>query len=222
MVVIASNNLKLVNRWSRALQKRYQLYIVNQKSSLLRSIVDIRPRLLVLDAQLPRLRLIRELPDIQKLSPVTRILVVSASPSNMEAIGVLRAGAKGYCGQNPSAVLLQKAARAVLRDEIWAARRTTSALIKELVSPTSRIAPVVKLKIPFAGLSPRKQQIVSLVIEGATNKQIGDRLGITEATVKAHVTDIFRQVNLSRRHELARFFEVPPTGGRKEKTSTGV
>ena len=118
MVVIASNNTKLVNRWSRALQKRYQLYIVNQKSSLLRSIVDIRPRLLLLDAQLPRLRLIRELPDIQKLSPVTRILIVSPSPSNKEAIGVLRAGAKGYCGQNPSAVLLQKAARAVLRDEI--------------------------------------------------------------------------------------------------------
>jgi len=217
MVVIASNNPKLVNRWSRALQKRYQLYIVNQKSSLLRSIVDIKPRLLLLDAQLPRLRLIRELPDIQKLSPVTRILIVSPSPSNKEAIGVLRAGAKGYCGQYLSAALLNKAARAVLRDEIWAAHGAVAALIKELVSPANRM-----LKIPFAGLSPRKQQIVSLVIEGATNKQIGDRLGITEATVKAHVTDIFRQVNLSRRHELARFFEVPPTGGQKEKTSTGV
>ena len=111
MVVIASNNPKLVNRWSRALQKRYQLYIVNQKSSLLRSIVDIRPRLLLLDAQLPRLRLIRELPDIQKLSPVTRILVVSASPSNMEAIGVLRAGAKGYCGAKTRALFCSRKPR---------------------------------------------------------------------------------------------------------------
>ncbi len=213
MIVIASNNLKLIDRWSRALQKKYQLYIVNQKTSLLRTIGNIRPRLLLLDAQLPRLRLIRELPHIQTLSPVTRILVVSPSPSNTEALGVLRAGANGYCGQSLSAALLNKAARAVLRDEIWAERRTTAALIKELVSFNNRIAPAVKLKIPFADLSPRKQQIVSLVIEGATNKQIGARLGITEATVKAHVTDIFRQVNLSRRHELARFFEVPPAGG---------
>jgi DNA-binding NarL/FixJ family response regulator len=222
MVVIASNNPKLVNRWSRALQKRYQLYIVNQKSSLLRSIVDIRPRLLLLDAQLPRLRLIRELPNIQKLSPVTRILVVSASLSNMEGMGVLKAGARGYCGQYLSAALLQKVARATLRDEIWAPRRTTSALIKELVAATNRIAPVVKSKIPLEGLSQRKQQIASLLIEGATNKEIGDRLGITEATVKAHVTGIFRQLNLSRRHELARFFELSPTGGHTEKTSTEV
>jgi DNA-binding NarL/FixJ family response regulator len=222
MVVIASNNLKLVNRLNHALQKKYQLYIVNQKSSLLRSIVDIRPRLLLLDAQLPRLRLIRELPNIQKLSPVTRILVVSPSPSNMEAIGVLRAGAKGYCGRYLSAALLNKAARAVLRDEIWAAHTTVAALIKELVSPTNRIAPVVKSNIPLAGLSPRKQQIASLMIEGSTNKEIGDRLGITVATVKAHVTGIFRQLKLSRRHELARFFEVQPTGGQPGKTSSEV
>ncbi len=222
MVVIASNNPKLVNRWSRALQKRYQLHIVNQKSSLLRSIGNIKPRLLLLDAQLPRLRLIRELPDLQKLSPVTRILVVSPSPSNKEAIGVFRAGAIGYCGQDMSAALLNKAARAVLRDEIWAAHRTVAALIKELVTPSNRMAPAVKSNIPLAGLSPRKQQIASQVIEGATNKEIGDRLGITEATVKAHVTGIFRQLNLSRRHELARFFEVQPTGGQPGKTSSEV
>jgi len=220
MVVIASNNLKLVNRWSRALRKKYQLSIVNQKSSLLRSIGNIKPRLLLLDVQLPRLRVIRELPDIQKLSPVTRILVVSASPSHLEAIGVLRAGAIGYCGQDLSTGLLQRAARAVLRDEIWAARRTISTLIKELVSPTGRIAPGAKSNLPLAGLSPRKQQIVSLVMEGATNKQIGDRLGITEATIKAHVTGIFRQLNLSRRHDLARLFEVPPTRGQTGKTPT--
>ena len=100
MVVIASNNPKLVNRWSRALKKKYELYFVNQKSSLLRSIGNIKPRVLLVDVSLPRLRIVRDLPNIQKLSPATRILVLFESPTPKDGISVLKAGARGYANHN--------------------------------------------------------------------------------------------------------------------------
>lgn len=153
MILIACSNPKLVNRWSRALQNKYQLYFVNQKSSLVRSIGNIRPRLLLLDAHLPRLRIVRELRDIQKLSPLTKILVLSSSPTIREGISVLKAEAKGYCDPEISAILLQKAVRAVLRDELWAGRRIIAALINELVAPNRRIRLALKSKIPLDGLT---------------------------------------------------------------------
>ena len=220
MIVIASSNSKLVNRWSRALQKKYQLYFVNQKSLLLRSIVNINPRVLLLDANLPRLRIVRELPDIQKLSPLTKILLLSASPTTKEGIGVLKAEAKGYCSQSISSVLLQKAVRAILRDEFWAGRRVISELINEVVSPNNRMTFVPKSKLPLDGLSVRKRQVAAIVMEGASNKEIAKRLNITESAVKAHLTGIFRQLKLSRRHELARLFEAPTASNSAGMSST--
>jgi DNA-binding NarL/FixJ family response regulator len=114
MILIASHDQKLVNRWSRALQKKYELYFVNQKSSLLRSIGTIKPRVLLLDIDLPRLRVTKELPNIQDLSPPTKILVLSASPTTKEGIAVLKAGAKGYAGQMINAVQVEKAVTALI------------------------------------------------------------------------------------------------------------
>jgi DNA-binding NarL/FixJ family response regulator len=208
MILIASNNPKLVNRWSRSLRKKYPLYTVSQKTALIRATSSLKPPVLILDVGLPRLRAARELPDIQKLSPLTKILVLSASPTTREGISLLKAGAKGYCGQEISAVLVQKAVRAALRDELWAGRRIVSELINEVILPNTRTF-FAKSKIPLDRLSPRKRQVAAIVMEGASNKEIANRLNITEAAVKSHLIGIFRQLKLSRRHELARLFEVP-------------
>jgi hypothetical protein len=74
MILIASNNPKLVNRWSRSVRKKYPFYTVSQKTALIRAMSSLKPPVLILDVGLPRLRAARELPDIQKLSPLTKIL----------------------------------------------------------------------------------------------------------------------------------------------------
>jgi DNA-binding NarL/FixJ family response regulator len=203
MVVIASNNPRLVKRWSRALQKKYQLYFVNQKSSLLRSIVDIKPRALLLDANLPRLRAVRELPDIRELSPVTKILVLSASPTTKEGIGVLKTGAKGYASPQISAPHLEKAVRAMLRDEVWAGRKMLAEFIAQTVSENRARASAPKSNSALNTLSARKRQIADLISRGAANKDISDQLNISEAAVKAQLTQIFRRFGVSNRLQLA-------------------
>jgi len=203
MIVIASNNPKLVNRWSRALQKKYQLYIVSQKSSLLRSIGNIKPRVLLLDVGLPRLRVVRELPDIQKLSPSTRILVLFESPTTKDGISVLKAGAKGYASQKLSAASREKSVNALIRNELWAGRRVLADLFAQLHSEHQRTASTHRPNTSLDGLSPRKRQIAELVSEGIGNKDISARMNIGQATVKAQLTEIFRHFRVTNRLQLA-------------------
>ena len=205
MIVIACSDPKLVNRWNRALGKKYPSYTVSQKTALVRAVSSLKPRLLILHIRLPRLRVGRELPVIQGLSPLTKILVISDSPTTSEGISVLKAGAKGYCSSHINAALFKKAAKTMLQNELWAGRKIVTKLVEEMIAHSRHemLAARSRLPLPFDALSARKRQIADLVIEGATNKEVASRLNISEATVKAHLTGIFRQLQLSGRLGLA-------------------
>ncbi|MGH7927936.1 MAG: LuxR C-terminal-related transcriptional regulator [Candidatus Binatia bacterium] len=203
MILIASNTPKLAMRWTRALRGKNATCLVNQKTALEESLSGLKPHVLLFDIGLSRLRVARELPTLQGLSPATKIIVISDSCSPGEALAVLKAGAKGYCSHDISCVLLQKAIRAVLRGELWAGRQIISELIAEMISPGNRrILPREDTRLD--GLTARRQQVAALILDGAGNKEIANRLSITEATVKAHVTGLFRQFNVGKRLELAR------------------
>ena len=70
------------------------------------------------------------------------------------------------------------------------------------------------------GLSPRRRQIAALVVEAARNKEIANRLNISEAAVKAHLGAMFRKFNLATRLELARLFAATVTGNPDAPTIT--
>src|SRR5215813_3191520 len=111
MIVIASGDPKLANRWSRALGGKYPFYTVSQKTALVRAVSTLKPRLLILHTGFPHLRVGRELPAIKGLSPLTKILVLSGSPKTSEGVYALKAGAKGYCSQNINSSLFRKAVK---------------------------------------------------------------------------------------------------------------
>ena len=122
MILIACNDPKLVGRWSRALREKYSLYLVSQKTSLLGAMSSLQPRILILDVRLPRLRAVRELPAIQGLSPLTKIVVISDRLTTSEGIAVLKAGVKGYSDRKITAALMHKLVKGVLGNELWVGR----------------------------------------------------------------------------------------------------
>ena len=97
-----------------------------------------------------------------------------------------------------------------------------SELIDALISADKRKKLLPNTRMCLDGLSTRKQQVAALVIEGAGNKAIANRLNISEATVKAHVTSIFRRFNVSRRLDLARSFESAPPDRQPESVPLPV
>jgi two-component system, NarL family, nitrate/nitrite response regulator NarL len=203
MIVIACNDPKLVNRWNRALGKKYPSYTVSQKTALVRAVSSLKPRLLILHIGFPRLRVGRELPAIQGLSPLTRVLVISDSLTTSEGISVLKAGAKGYCSSHINAALLKKAVKTVLQNELWAGHKVVTKLVEEMTALSRHEMLTARSKTPLDTLSARKRQIADLVIKGHPNKEIASRLNISEATVKSHLTAIFHRLQLSGRLKLA-------------------
>ena len=203
MIVIACSDPKLVNRWNRALGKKYPSYTVSQKTALVRAVSSLKPSLLILHIGFPRLRVGRDLPAIQGLSPLTKVLVISDSPTTSEGISVLKAGAKGYCSSHINAALFKKAVKTVLQNELWAGRKIVTKLVEEMIAHSRHEMLAVRSPLSFDALSARKRQIADLVIKGDTNKEIASRLNISEATVKSHLTGIFRRLQLSGRLGLA-------------------
>jgi DNA-binding NarL/FixJ family response regulator len=130
-------------------------------------------------------------------------LVLSDFPTTTEGISVLKAGAKGYCGRNISTALFKKTIKTVLRNELWAGHKIVTQLVEEMIVHSRHEMLAARAPAPVNGLSARKRQIADLVIQGETNKQIASRLDISEATVKSHLTGIFRRLQLSGRLQLA-------------------
>lgn len=146
---------------------------------------------------------LERLRTIRALSPATRTILLVDSPDDASAVHALKEGARGYCSRGTDPGLLIRAVRLVREGEIWVGRKVILQLVEELAA----------LHGPRAGrgdgrlrrLTPRERQISSLIAAGASNKEIADRLAITERTVKAHLTNIFQKLGLSGRLHLAIF-----------------
>ena len=96
---------------------------------------------------------------------------------------------------------LLKAVRVVHQGEVWASNRVIALTVAELAALS--VNPQVGKLAVRERLSPREQEIVHLVVDGLSNLEAASRLGITEATVKAHLTHIFQKLALRGRAQLA-------------------
>ena len=206
-VLIASADDELRKRWTRALQDIFPILEVSERAELEQDMADSKPSFLLLDLNLPRLDGIGSVPAIQRLSPSTKIIVLSSAPDEKEAVRALKAGAVGYCNKDIEPSLLRKAVNVVQKGEIWVGRKTISRLLAELTSlAESHQKDFPNLPGVYLGyLTPREQQIALLIGDGAHNKEIAGRLNISERTVKAHLTAIFQKLQIPDRLRLGLF-----------------
>lgn len=207
VVLIASPIAGVRSQWSEALEERFPLYEVAERASLERSMASLKPAILLLDLALPGLGGVEGTPAIQRLSPITSIILMTSTSNDREGLAALKAGARGYCSLDMDPQLLKKAVTVVVKGEIWVARNVFAPLLEELTALTERrhkeFPPNLDTRLDR--LTPREREIAQLIGGGASNKEIAGRLNITEATVKAHLTAIFRKLGLSDRLGLALF-----------------
>jgi len=206
IVLIASEMAGLRKEWRQAMHGLFAMHEVSDCRSLERSLASERPSVLLLDLQLPGLDGIGDVVRIRRLRPPTRIVVLTSRPDEREGIAAVKAGAWGYAHRDIAPALLVKALDVVQRGEIWIGRKLIPPLLEELRAlseppPTPRAGSDGRL----GRVSARERQIAQLVGAGASNKEIGKALDITERTVKAHLTAIFCKLGISGRLQLALF-----------------
>lgn len=156
------------------------------------------PHILLVDAQTDgALDICREL----RLNGVRPWVILAAADRDERwAVEALKTGARGILAKSAPVESLIKAIRVVHQGEVWASKRVIALTVEELAARS--VNPRVG-KLAFRErLSPREQEIVHLIVGGLSNQEAARRLGITEATVKAHLTHIFQKLALRGRAQL--------------------
>jgi DNA-binding NarL/FixJ family response regulator len=212
MIVLASSCKTIRKRWRKALTGSYPTHGVLDSTALREALIQYKPAVLLLDSEMIRHRGTRQLLSLLEANPDTRIIFFTDHFSDAEAIAVLKAGARGYCAKIINGASLKKAVQAVKNEEFWIGRRLIPLLIENLrETRSSRNKSFMNhnksasSNPPLTVLSPRELDVASMISTGEQNKIISSHLSISEKTVKAHLTNIFKKLGFSSRTQLALF-----------------
>ena len=171
------------------------------------------PDILLLDLNMPGLSGLAALQRLQAASSRTRVILLTASDNQQEFVQALRLGSCGIVLKQAATELLIDGIRRVHAGEIWLDSDTTTAVVRRFVAneesqPSSQMPqpPALPCEGQRSLLSPREGEIVSLVAQGFKNKEMAEKMLITEQTVKNHLHNIFDKLDVSDRLELALHF----------------
>jgi DNA-binding NarL/FixJ family response regulator len=155
-----------------------------------------RPDVLLLDLQMPDIDGIEVTRQVAVGSPDTRVVVFTSFSDRDGIVRALDAGAIGYLLKDAEPEEIHEAIRAAARGEAPITPRAAVALLADRRDrPTS------------VDLTAREQEVLLLVVEGLANKQIARRLGISEKTVKGHLTNLFQRIGVGDRTQAALWAE---------------
>jgi two-component system nitrate/nitrite response regulator NarL len=158
------------------------------------------PDILLLDLNMPRAGGMGILQRLQNKTGGTKVIVLTASEDKNEFIQAMRLGAAGIVLKRSPTELLLKSIRKVHAGEIWLDSHTTAAVMQQFAAGDERPARQGRERAP---LSPREREIVALVAQGFKNKEMAEKMFISEQTVKNHLHNIFDKLGVSDRLELA-------------------
>jgi DNA-binding NarL/FixJ family response regulator len=144
---------------------------------------------------------------IQDVKNVTRVIMLSDDQAKEDFVEAVRLGCCGIVPKRTSTELLLKSIRKVHAGEFWLDRVTTAEVIRKLAKkgPIAHNAASSRLGVrdQSGALSTREREIVVLVAQGFKNKEMAERMFISEQTVKNHLHNIFDKLGVSDRLELA-------------------
>jgi len=156
---------------------------------------ELKPNVVVMDIVMPKLNGIEATRKIKEIAPDTAILILTAYDDDEYVLGLLDAGAAGYLLKSARGRDLVGAIRAIRAGESVLHPKIIAKLLKRATT-----APVGEHKASEL-LSERESEILKLVTSGMSNKEIAEKLFLSQRTVKAHLTNIFNKLNVASRSE---------------------
>lgn len=162
-----------------------------------------QPDIILLDLDLGAENGLDLLPQLLAVAGGARVLILTGVHDVEGHRRALRLGAMGLVLKEQAPELLLKAIEKVHAGEIWLDRATLASVLNELALGQSRPADATANRI--ATLTKREREVCALVGEGLKNKQIGERLSVSETTVRHHLTSIFGKLGVENRLEMVIF-----------------
>lgn len=160
---------------------------------------ELHPDIVIMDIGMPGMDGLAALPLLLQGAPQTRVLMLTMHEDNAILQAYLRAGASGY--------IIKRAAESELIDAIYVVWRgmiyVHPSLMRALITPPSKASPADSSEPE--SLTSREAEVLRLIVQGYTNRQIGGALNISVRTVETHRSNIMDKLNLHSRVDLVRY-----------------
>jgi DNA-binding NarL/FixJ family response regulator len=171
-------------------------------------ITEVQPDVVLLDVHLPGGGGAAVVSAVRERFPDVRFLALSASDAPEDVIGVIRAGARGYVTKTIGTPELLDAIRRVASGDAVFSHRLAGFVLDAFASASADEA-VAAVKPSFDPeldqLTSREREVLRLIAQGYTYKEIARELYISVKTVESHVSSVLRKLQLSSRHQLTRW-----------------
>jgi DNA-binding NarL/FixJ family response regulator len=197
--ILLADDHQLVRQGIRGILEREGFEVVGEATNG-REAVDLfrelSPDLAILDLAMPLLNGIDAAREILKLAPQTRLILLTMHIGDHQVVGALRIGIRGYVLKTQAAEDLVQAIREVSRGGVYLSPGVSRVVVEAYLS---------KAELPSDPLSPRERQVLQLVAEGRTTKEVATELGVTVKTAESYRADIMEKLDIHETAGLVRY-----------------
>lgn len=204
-VLIADDHPIVRDGLAKLLSLEEDVVVVGEASDgceVLDKVQELDPDVLLLDLRMPNLDGLSALQALQQTNKRTRVIILTASEDKNEFVQAMKLGCSGIVLKQTAPELIVKSIRKVHGGEIWLDSHTTAAVMRQFAAP-GEIGGGSGKSRERSPLSQREREIVQLVAQGYKNKEMAEKMFISEQTVKNHLHNIFDKLGVSDRLELA-------------------
>jgi len=163
------------------------------------AVKKLKPEILLLDISMPKISGLEVIKQVHYISPKTRILIITVHKASTYIRKALKAGAKGYLHKENAGEDLLPALGKIVRGEIYLSSTVSSYLVDKVIA--NEPEQLVKESL----LTSREEEVLRLVVEGKTAKQIAEVLFISPRTVENYKNTLLKKLNLSRTSDLIKY-----------------
>jgi DNA-binding NarL/FixJ family response regulator len=164
---------------------------------------QLKPKILLLDIRMPKLSGLKVLRELKASAMQIRTLVLTAALEEDRIVEALQLGARGIVLKHAATDLLFEGIRCVLAGQYWVCHESVSDPVQALLEFEPR--PDATASRQKFGLTRRETEVIALIVDGYTNKDIAKKFAISEHTVQHHLTNIFDKLGVANRLELVLF-----------------
>jgi len=197
--VLIADDHQMFRQGLRVLLEREQFEIAGEASDghqALQFAKDAKADVAVLDFAMPLLNGLDAARQMQHVAPATRVVLLTMYSEDHYVLEALRAGVRGYVVKTQTAADLAQAIREVSRGAIYLSPGVSRAVVEAFLS---------KSDVPPDPLTPREREVLQLVAEGKTSKEIAALLGVSVKTAESHRSRMMQKLDIHDTASLVRY-----------------
>jgi two-component system, NarL family, nitrate/nitrite response regulator NarL len=183
------------------LSKQESLKVVGEAANgdeALQKALALKPDVVLMDISMPGTSGLEATPRLRQEAPDIKVLILSVHNNREYIFRIIQAGAHGYVSKEASPEQLLRAIQAVCAGETFFSPEIAQAALRQLVQNGGK-------KEPFSQLTGREREVLVLIAEGQSNKEIANRLGIGVRTIETHRERIMRRLDIHSVAGLTKF-----------------